>query len=149
MNSTNAERRARVTAVERTRLWVPFVERISRDMERAGIHTWSEVELLEVRTDAGVSGWGETIENYTWGRAAADERVIGRAPQELIWDDSLGAGLQMALLDAAGKLAQVPVHALLGQQVRSACPLSFWDHDMAPERYAAEAREAVRWDTPA
>ena len=144
MNSTNAVRRARVTAVERTRLWVPLVERIARDMERAGIHTWSEVELLEVRTDAGVSGWGETIENYTWGRAAADERVIDRSPQELIWDDSLGAGLQMALLDAAGKLAQVPVHALLGQQVRGACPLSFWDHDMAPERYEAEAREAVR-----
>ena len=144
MNATNAERRARVTAVKRTRLWVPFVARIARDMERAGIHTWSEVELLEVRTDAGVSGWGETIDNYTWGRAAADERVIGRSPQELIWDDSLGAGLQMALLDAAGKLAQVPVHALLGQQVRGACALSFWDHDMAPDRYAAEAREAVR-----
>ena len=144
MNSAIAQCRARITAIERTRLWVPFAERIARDMERAGIHTWSEIELLEVRTDAGVSGWGETIENYTWGRAAADERVIGRSPQELIWDDSLGAGLQMALLDAAGKLAQVPVHALLGQQVRGACPLSFWDHDMAPERYAAEAREAVR-----
>ena len=144
MNSAVTRHRARVTAVERTRLWVPFVERIRRDMERAGIHTWSEIELLEVRTDAGVSGWGETLDNYTWGRAAAAERVIGRSPQELIWDDSLGAGLQMALLDAAGKLAGVPAHALLGQQVRNACPLSFWDHDMAPQRYAAEAREAVR-----
>ena len=144
MKHATAHRAARITGVERTLLWVPFVERIGRDMERAGIHTWSQIELLEVRTDAGVSGWGETIENYTWGRAGADERVIGRSPQELIWDDSLGAGLQMALLDAAGKLAGVPVHALLGHQVRNACPLSFWDHDMAPERYAAEAREAVR-----
>ena len=61
MNSAIAPRRARITAIERTRLWVPFAERIARDMERAGIHTWSEIELLEVRTDAGVSGWGETI----------------------------------------------------------------------------------------
>ena len=58
MSSANAERRARVTAVERTRLWVPLVERIARDMERAGIHTWSEIELIEVQTDAGCERLG-------------------------------------------------------------------------------------------
>ena len=144
MNQPTTHRPARITGVERTLLWIPFVERIQRDIERAGIHAWSAIELIEVRTDAGVSGWGETIQNYTWGLVNDSERVIGRTPHELIWDDSLGAGLQMALLDAAGKLAGVPVHALLGHQVRTACPLSFWDHDMAPERYEREAREAVR-----
>ena len=133
-----------IAAVERILLWVPMAQRIRVEMERAGIHTWSEVEVIRVTSESGVTGWGETLQNYTWGRADADRRVIGRSPFELYWDDSLGAGLQMALLDLAGKLAGVPAHRLLGKQVRSHCPVSFWDHDMAPERYAAEAREAVR-----
>ena len=135
---------AKIASVERTLLWVPMVDRIRVEMERAGIHTWSEVEVIRVTADSGVSGWGETIQNYTWGRADADERVIGRSPFELYWDDSLGAGLQMAVLDLAGKAAGVPAHRLLGDQVRSHCPLSFWDHDMSPQMYEAEAREAVR-----
>ncbi len=54
-----------------------------------------------------------------------------------MWDDGLGAGLQMALFDAAGKLAGVPVYRLLGPKVRDWCPISFWDHDMSPEMYEA------------
>lgn len=135
---------ARIASVERTLHWVPMVDRIRVEMERAGIHAWSEVEVIRVTTDSGVTGWGETIQNYTWGRADADERVIGRSPFDLYWDDSLGAGLQMAVLDAAGKLAGAPAHRLLGRQVRSHCPVSFWDHDMSPAMYEAEAREAVR-----
>ena len=134
----------RIASVERTLHWVPMVDRIRLEMERAGIHAWSELEVIRVTSESGVVGWGETIQNYTWGRADLDERVIGRSPFDLYWDDSLGAGLQMAVLDLAGKLAGVPAHRLLGEQVRSHCPLSFWDHDMSPELYEAEAREAVR-----
>lgn len=36
---------ATITHVERFTLQVPFVERVRRDMERAGIHTWSELEI--------------------------------------------------------------------------------------------------------
>ena len=135
---------ARIASVERTLHWVPMVDRIRVEMERAGNYTWSEVEVIRVTSESGVTGWGETIQNYTWGRADVDERVIGCSPFELYWDDSLGAGLQMAVLDLAGKLAGVPAHRLLGEQVRSHCPVSFWDHDMSPELYEAEAREAVR-----
>jgi L-alanine-DL-glutamate epimerase-like enolase superfamily enzyme len=135
---------ARIASVERTLHWVPMVDRIRVEMERAGNYTWSEVEVIRVTSESGVTGWGETIQNYTWGRADIDERVIGRSPFDLYWDDSLGAGLQMAMLDLAGKLAGVPAHRLLGEQVRSHCPLSFWDHDMSPELYEAEARESVR-----
>jgi L-alanine-DL-glutamate epimerase-like enolase superfamily enzyme len=134
---------ARITEVERILLVVPFVERIRREMERARIHRWAEVEVIRVHTDAGVVGYGETIQNYTWGRVNDTERVIGRSPFELMWDDSLGAGLQMALFDAAGKLAGVPVYHLLGAQARQWCPISFWDHDMAPEKYEREAQKAV------
>ena len=134
---------AKITEVERILLFVPFVERVRREMERARIHAWSEVEVIRVVTDAGVVGYGETIQNYTWGRVDLAERVMGRSPFSLMWDDSLGAGLQMALLDAAGKLAGVPVYQLLGQQVREWCPISFWDHDMSPEKYEIEAKQAV------
>lgn len=141
-SAIRAAHAAKVTDVERILLFVPFVERVRREMERAWIHAWSEVEVIRVMTDAGVVGYGETIQNYTWGRVP-DARVIGQSPFAAMWDDSLGAGLQMALFDAAGKLAGVPVHQLLGKQVRQWCPISFWDHDMSPEKYEVEAKKAV------
>ena len=133
----------RVTRVERFTLVVPFVDRVRLEMERAGIHTWSELEISRVETDAGVVGYGETIQNYTWGRVQAVDKVVGRPPSETMWDDSLGAGLQMALFDAAGKLAGVPLYRLLGNKCRDWCPISFWDHDMSPEKYEVEAKVAV------
>ena len=48
---------AKVTGVERFILQVPFVERVRVEMERAGIHTWSELEITRVETDGGVVGW--------------------------------------------------------------------------------------------
>ena len=134
---------AKVTDVERFTLVVPFVDRVRLEMERAGVHTWSELEITRVITDAGVVGYGETIQNYTWGRVQAAERVVGRPPAESMWDDSLGAGLQMALFDAAGKLAGVPIYRLLGSKCRDWCPMSFWDHDMSPEKYEVEAQVAA------
>ena len=134
---------AKITEVERILLWVPMVDRVRIEMERANIHTWSEVEVIRVVTDAGVVGYGETIQNYTWGRVPDTDRVIGKSPFECMWDDTLGAGLQMALFDAAGKLAEMPVYRLLGQPCRQWAPISFWDHDMSPEKYEIEARTAV------
>ena len=134
---------AKIVNVERILLVVPFVERVNREMERARIHRWSEVEVIRVTTDSGVVGYGETIQNYTWGRVEETEQVLGRSPFELMWDDRLGAGLQMALFDAAGKLAGVPVYRLLGVPARQWCPISFWDHDMSPEKYAVEAQTAA------
>ena len=135
--------KARITDVERILLWVPFVDRVRTEMERARIHTWSEVEVVRVMTDTGVVGYGETIQNYTWGRVTDTEQVIGKSPFELMWDDSLGAGLQMALFDTAGKLAGVPVYHLLGSKSRDWCPISFWDIDMSSDRYEQEARVAT------
>ena len=93
-----------VKDVVRTVLHVPFHERCADTMEVYG-PGWSIVELIEVETEGGVVGIGETIQGYTWGhsREAEFARVRGRNVFEMLWDDSLGAGLQMALFDAAGK----------------------------------------------
>ncbi|MYC20458.1 MAG: enolase [Caldilineaceae bacterium SB0662_bin_25] len=134
---------AKITDVERILLVIPMVDRVRREMERANIHRWSESEVIRLTLDDGTVAYGETIQNYTWGRVDDTDRVIGRSPFDLMWDDSLGAGLQMALFDAAGKIAGVPVYRLLGPKVRDWCPVSFWDHDMGPSAYEAEARVAV------
>jgi L-alanine-DL-glutamate epimerase-like enolase superfamily enzyme len=49
----------------------------------------------------------------------------------------------MALFDLAGKAAGVPAHRLLGQSVRTHCPIAWWSIDMPPADFAAEAREAL------
>ena len=133
-----------ITAVERLLVDIPFYAIPDRNMAR---HTasWHISEVCRVESDSGLVGYGETMPNYTWGRVtdAAVARVIGKEPATCMWDDSLGAGLQMALFDLAGKAAGVPVYRLLGQKVRDWCPLSWWCIDMPPEDMAAEAARAV------
>ena len=135
--------RSRIASVETHLLWVPTRQAIRWEMERALIHAWSEVEVTIVELESGVTGIGETIQNYTWGRSVDHQAVVGGNPFELMWQDRLGAGLQMALLDAAGKEAGVPVARLLGEPCRTHCPVSHWGHDMPPELYRQEALWAV------
>ena len=93
-----------------------------------------------------IVGYGETILHYTWGRVPdrAIERVRGKNPAEFLGDDSLGAGLQMALYDLVGKALGVPAYRLFNlPQVRAWCPISWWNIDMPPDANAAEAQEAV------
>ena len=51
---------AKITGVERFTLHVPFVDRVRTEMERAGIHTWSELEITRVEVDKVIVGWGDT-----------------------------------------------------------------------------------------
>lgn len=132
-----------VVAVEQHLVWVPTRSAIRWEMERARIHAWSEVEIIRVTLESGVVGVGETIQNYTWGRSLDPQQAIGRNPFDMMWDDGLGAGLQMALFDAAGKEVGVPVYRLLGTPCRRHCPISHWGHDMPPALYAQEAALAV------
>ena len=91
------------------------------------------VKLVEVSTDAGLTGWGE-------GAAAEEilarqpELLLGRSPfeSESIYNElraepqnqcragaPLGPGLDIALWDLKGKALGVPVSRLLGQQHRT------------------------------
>lgn len=132
-----------VTKVEKILLNVPFHPRCAQTMEVYG-PGWSISELCLVKTAGGVTGAGETMINYTWGHSTEEQcrKAIGRNLFELLWDDSLGAGLQMALFDAAGKLLEVPCHCLMAPLHRQACPVSWWAQSMKPEEWAAEARQA-------
>ena len=116
-----------------------------QEITRQSVYNWSILELCKVTTDTGHVGWGETVIHYTYGRVTDDAvaRTIGQSPAELMNDDSLGAGLQMALFDVVGKILEIPVHRLLGTKVRDWTPISWWCSHSSPENWAAEAAEAV------
>ncbi len=135
---------ARIKDVSFTVLRDPFAPRHAEHMPRLS-GDWSLIELCRVTLESGVTGTGETILQYTWGRVppGAAERVRGRNVFDCLWDDSLGCGLQMAIWDAAGRQAGVPCHALFGRQVRHAAPISWWCLDFTPEEWVEEAKLAV------
>ena len=98
--------------------------------------------LVEIETDAGLSGWGECLGPHTVNAAivqAMAPALIGRDPAliEPIWFDLYSAwrdqgqrgatvtaqsGIDIALWDLAGKAHGVPVHRLLGGAFRTEVP---------------------------
>jgi len=134
----------KVASVERVHLNLPFRDEPERNMARQ-LNNWHMVEVCRVTAENGLTGYGETLPHATWGRVTdeAVSQVKGKNPFQLMWDDSLGAGLQMALFDLAAKSAGVPIHRLLGNKVRDRCPVSWWSIDMPPEDLGAEMRVAV------
>ncbi|HEU5015450.1 MAG TPA: mandelate racemase/muconate lactonizing enzyme family protein [Roseiflexaceae bacterium] len=136
----------RIRDVERIVVDVPFTPRC-QEWNAREVWQWRISEVIRVTTDVpDMVGYGETILHYTWGRVpdAAIERVRGGNPADFLGDDSLGAGLQMALYDLVGKALGVPAYRLFNlPRVREWCPISWWNIDMPPEANAAEAQEAV------
>ena len=129
--------------VERIPLHLPFHPRCAEVME-VRVLFWSLIDLYKVTTASGVEGYGEVLTRDTWFRQDDPEikRVIGKNLFDLLWDDSLGAGLQTALFDAAGKALGVPCHRLLGLHHRDECPVSWWAQETTPEAWASEAKAA-------
>ncbi len=134
----------KITRIDRIPVDAGYKPRPDLHMARE-LWKWKIIEVVRLETDTGVVGWGETLPHYTWGVVTdtAVERALGKDPFELLWDDGLGAGLQMAVWDAAGKSIGQPCHRLIGPKARTECPISWWAIDMPPEDWAAEAREAV------
>ena len=134
-----------VERIDRTTVKLPYREVPARNMARELPH-WRYFEVFEVRLACGAVGIGETMLFYTWGVSRDDdvERAEGRNAAALMWDDSLGAGLQMALFDAVARALGVPIHRLLGPKVHDRTPLSWWDIELSPEDLASECAEAHR-----
>lgn len=134
-----------ITKIDRMTVKVPFRAAPARNMARELPH-WQYTEIIKVHLQSGHVGVGETLLYYTWGVTGDDDvkRAIGKNAAALMWDDTLGAGLQMALFDAVGKASDVPAHRLLGNQVHQSTPLSWWNIDTTAEDMAAECKEAYR-----
>jgi L-alanine-DL-glutamate epimerase-like enolase superfamily enzyme len=141
--STRARRGMRIRRVERVTVKLPYREVPGRNMARELPH-WAWSEICRVHLESGHVGFGETLLYYTWRATsnAAVERANGQNAAELMWDDSLGAGLQMALFDAVARAAEVPIHCLFGRKVHDRTPLAWWNIDTSPEDMAAECKAA-------
>ncbi len=133
----------RIEQIKRTTVKLPFRETPARSMARELPH-WAWTEVCEVQLKSGHVGIGETLLYYTWG--ATDDNDVARAQgknaAELMWDDSLGAGLQMAIFDAVARAGDVPIHHLFGEKVHDRTPLSWWNIDTSAADMASECREA-------
>ena len=132
-----------VKRIKRTTVRVPFRDVPARNMARELPH-WEYSEVVEVELMSGHIGIGETLLYYTWGVTDDDavRRTVGKNAASLMWDDSLGAGLQMALFDAVARFAQVPIHRLLGTQVHTKTPLSWWNIDTSVSDLVSECQTA-------
>lgn len=137
------DRPPQISDVTRTVVRLPFRDGVATHMHRQLPH-WPYFEVCEVEIEDGTVGIGETMLYYTWEHVddADVERALGSNPADLLWDDSLGAGLQIALFDAVGKSLGVPAHRLLGDKVRDEVPVAWWSIDMPPADLAAEAELA-------
>ncbi len=138
-------RRLDIAKIDRTTVKVPFRDVPARNMDREIPH-WRYSEIVEVTLRNGQVGFGETLLYYTWGVTEDSDvrRALGANAVEIMWDDDLGAGLQMAIFDAVARSLEVPVHALLGKQVYQRTPISWWNIDTSPEDMVAECREALQ-----
>jgi L-alanine-DL-glutamate epimerase-like enolase superfamily enzyme len=125
---------------------VPFTPRC-QEWNAREVWQWRVTEIIRITTDSpGIVGYGETILHYTWSRVSdeAINRVRGGNPADFLGDDSLGAGLQMAMYDVVGKALGVPAYRLFNlPKVRDWCPISWWNIDLAPEALAEETKDAL------
>ena len=115
----------KIIRAERIALNIPFyTARVTRAMHRAQTHD-ELVYIYRLETDNNLVGYGDQTSGL-----ADTEALIGQNPAALMLRDEIGFGPQLAALDLVGQANEVPVHALLGQQVRTRCPISWWDIDM-------------------
>ena len=134
----------KIRDIELTYLDVPFTPHTNEHMQYWLPH-WHIVQICKLTLDNGVVGWGETIPNYTWAKVPDDieEQIGGREAGDLLWEDGLGAGVQIAIFDAMGKSLNTPAYRLLGTKVREWCPLSWWAMDMPPNDWAQQCADAA------
>jgi D-galactarolactone cycloisomerase len=136
---------------------------------RGWLYTTRSSCVVEVRTDEGVTGWGECYGPAAVAKAAIDTqlapRVKGRDPfdAEVIWEDLYNrvkdygltgitiaaiSGIDIALWDIMGRATGKPVHKLIGGAYRRevvpyATGLYFIDMERLVEEAVEEAEDYV------
>ena len=124
----------KVTGIKATPVTVPMEAPLRWSM---GVETGTTRAILEVFTDEGITGIGETYGGNAVEHAieAAKPFILGLDPLETgilthrlgvfcIGDETavpavVRAGIEMAFLDAAGKALNRPIYSLLGGAVRN------------------------------
>ena len=153
----------KITEVRATPLLVPYKQPYHWAQ---GVTYGAEVVLVEVETDAGVTGYGESVGGAS---ATAVQALLGkagdiclghspfenaslmrRAYHELFEEQGTGsaprfaglvlAGLEMALWDAMGKATGRAVHELLGGALRDEIHYFGFAQGDTPEELAEDAR---------
>jgi len=136
---------------------------------RGWLYTTRASCIVEISTDAGITGWGEcygpAAVNKTIIETQYRQRVIGRDPcdVEVVWEDLYNrikdygltgmtiaalSGIDIALWDIIGRAVGKPVHKLIGGAHRTevqayATGLYFIDMDRLVEEAVEEAEEYV------
>jgi L-alanine-DL-glutamate epimerase-like enolase superfamily enzyme len=134
----------KVQSIEFIHLDLPFTEQTNLHMQYWLPH-FRIFQICKITLDNGIVGWGETMPNYTVSKvpAGVEARVVGGEAAALLWQDDLGAGVQMALFDAVGKALNVPVYRLLGSKMREWCPISWFAMEMPPADWARQCQDAL------
>lgn len=135
---------SKIAVIERIWVELPLKEVPGRNLIRENPH-WTIFEIIKLTLDSGEVGVGETMQFYTFQTVSdeAEQKCIGRDPAEIMWDDSFGAGLQMACFDVVGKRLGAPIWALLGKKVRDRAHIGWWAIDMPAEDWIAECEQAL------
>ncbi|NKB69830.1 MAG: hypothetical protein GKR89_22385 [Candidatus Latescibacteria bacterium] len=145
----------KITRIDTTPLSVPRPQAFASSL---GLHLASENAVVEIHTDAGLTGLGEV--SSIWdrkGRGACDDidhllspALIGQDPFRIahltaLMDQLLHrgypakAGVEMALYDLLGKTLDTPVYNLLGGRNRDRVQLSHSLSMGEPEQVADQA----------
>ena len=154
----------RITAVRTTPLLLPYRQPYHWAY---GVIDGAEPVLVEIETDAGITGYGESIGATD---AAAVLAALRRVTPDLIgheafdiarlterlhrkhfgglgpanqrrYSNQILAGVELALWDAVGKLLGQPVHRLMGGAVRDEIAYFGFVQGDGPEEVGAHARE--------
>lgn len=154
----------RITAVKTTPLFLPYRQPYHWAY---GVVDGAEPVLVEVATDAGIMGYGESLgatdaaavaaalARVTPGLIGQDAFDIARLVERLHrggfggigpgnqrrYSNQILTGVELALWDAVGKALGQPVHRLLGGAVRDEIAYFGFVQGDGPEAVAAHARE--------
>lgn len=144
----------RVTA---TSVSIPYASPVGPYIGRRGVGDEGTLGgsglIVKVETDVGIVGWGEGIGQFESdpnlvlvGRHVADIEAALAAMEETGMGRGPMSGVEMALWDALGKYAGLPVCRLLGGIVRDEVDFCACMGLQEPSESAATAREYVkRW----
>ena len=130
-----------VQSVELIHLDVPFTAHTNQHMKYWLPH-WRIVQLCKITLADGTTGWGETIPNYTWAKVPEDieDRIVGRAVGDLLWQDALGAGGPAGTLRRSWKSPRHPGLSPVGHQGPHVVPAVVVGDGHAGRRLGAPVR---------